>query len=199
MNYKTRKIFLTLVLLVAVLTACSPSYHPEPNAPDTTTAPADKAYVMDFVQINNDIIEYYSQENILKYFPFITDLDIDGSNDPAQIDLKISVEEKVSDEAILIILSDIAKNIGDEAAMQDFRLKDSSDTSFGTVYDYYAFHYTVEVNGEVYAEDTIAAGQEFTLDPKYDLAYLKDYLAESKAKSEAAATEQVETQSIDAK
>lgn len=155
------------------MNACSPTYKPKSDAPKMTTAAADEPYDMDFVQINNDIIDYYSQENLLKYFPFITDLEIDGTNDPAEIDLRLSVEENVSDDALAILLSDIAKNIGDEAAIQDFRLKESSETSFGTVYDHYAFHYTVIVNSEVAAEDTINAGTAFTLDPSYDLAYLK--------------------------
>lgn len=165
------------MLFTCLLSACKPTYKPESEAPSMTTASADQAYDMDFVQINNDIIDYYSQENLIKYFPFITDLDIDGTNDPAEIDLKISIKDNVSDEAIVILLSDIAKNIGDEAAIQDFRLKESSEASFGTVYDHYAFHYTVTVNDEVTAEDTIDAGAEFPLDPSYDLEYLKEYLA----------------------
>lgn len=165
------------------LVACSPSYSPKSTPPEMTTASADQPYDMDFVQINNDIIEYYSQENLLKYFPFITDLEIDGSNDPAEIDLKLSVQENVSDDAIVILLSDIAKNIGDEAAIQDFRLKESSETSFGTVYDHYSFHYSVTVNGEVSAEDTVDAGTEFPLNPSYDLAYLKQYLAKNESPS----------------
>jgi len=172
-----------LMICSCLLSACKPTYNPGSNAPTMTTAPVNQAYDMDFVQINNDIIDYYSQENLLKYFPFITDLEIDGTNDPAEIDLRLSVEENVSDEAVVILLSDIAKNIGDEAAIQDFRLKESSETSFGTVYDHYTFHYTVTVNDEVTAEDTINAGDEFPLDPSYDLTYLKEYLAKNELSS----------------
>lgn len=171
------------MIISVVLSACSPTYKPKSNPPQMTTASAEQAYDMDFVQINNDIIDYYSQENLLKYFPFITNLEIDGTNEPAEIDLKLSVEENVSDEAIVILVSDIAKNIGDEAAIQDFRLKESSETNFGTVYDYYAFHYTVTVNDEVTAEDTIDAGSEIPLDPSYDLAYLKEYLSKNESSS----------------
>lgn len=148
-----------------------------------TTASAEQAYDMDFVQINNDIIDYYSREELLKYFPFITDLSIDGTNDPAIIELNLSVQQNVSDEAIAILLADITKKIGDEAAIQDFRLKESTETSFGTVYDHYAFYYTVKVNDEVTAEDKIEAGTEFTLNPTYDLDYLKDYLSKNHSTS----------------
>lgn len=182
MNINIKDGFLVLLSII-LITSCTPTYNPEPNAPEMTTASADEPYDMDFVQINNDIIDYYSQENLLKYFPFITDLSVDGTNDPAEIDLILSVKENVSDEAIAILLSDLAKNIGDEAAIQDFRLKDSSETSFGTVYDHYSFHYTVTVNDEVKAEDKVEAGAEFSLDPSYDLTYLKEYLAKNEAVS----------------
>lgn len=177
-NMSIKKIIILLLTIINVV-ACSPTYNPEPNAPEMTTASSEAPYEMDFIQINNDIIDYYSQESLLKYFPFITDLSVDGKNDPAEIDLNLSVKENVSDEAIAILLSDLAKNIGDEAAIQDFRLKDSSETGFGTVYDHYAFHYKVTVNDEVKAEDTVEAGTEFPLDPSYDLTYLKEYLAKN--------------------
>ena len=135
---------LMILMLICTLTACEPSYEVQSlESPDMETLPESAPYNFDFLQINNDVIDYYSQDDIRKIFPFIKNLEIDGSNEDRNIKLILDVQPNVSKEAIDILLSDITKQIGNAAQVQDFRLQAASSDSFGTVFDIYS--YTIKV------------------------------------------------------
>lgn len=175
MKYMKKILILGVVFISAVsMVACKPSYKAPVEAPNMTTMAADAPYDMDFVQLNNDVIDVFSRKTDI--FPFIKDLEIDGDNDQKTIEVKIDVHQGISDEAIQVLLSDVTKQIANNAYIQDFRLKKADDTQFGSVYDIYSYTYMVTSDGETLYDETIPAGGEIPLDPSLDGDVVKEAL-----------------------
>lgn len=169
MNVSFKKSILMISMVVAVIvsvSACKPSYEAPVADPVMTTMAADAPYDMDFVQLNNDVIDVFSRKTDI--FPFIKDLEIDGDNDQKTIEVKIDVHQGISDEAVQVLLSDVTKQIANNAYIQDFRLKKADDAQFGSVYDIYSYTYKVTSGGETLYDETIPAGGEIPLDPSMD-------------------------------
>lgn len=175
MKYMKKILILGVAFISAVsMVACKPSYKAPVEAPNMTTMAADAPYDMDFVQLNNDVIDVFSRKTDI--FPFIKDLEIDGDNDQKTIEVKIDVHQGISDEAIQVLLSDVTKQIANNAYIQDFRLKKADDTQFGSVYDIYSYTYMVTSDGETLYDETIPAGGEIPLDPSLDGDVVKEAL-----------------------
>ena len=190
MKYMKKMLILGVGCISAVsMVACKPSYKAPVEAPNMTTMAADTPYDMDFVQLNNDVIDVFSRKTDI--FPFIKDLEIDGDNDQKTIEVKIDVHQGISDEAIRVLLSDVTKQIANNAYIQDFRLKKADDTQFGSVYDIYSYTYKVTSGGETLYDETIPAGGEIPLDPSVDGDVVKEALDQMKNTSaqENSATE----------
>ncbi len=190
MRYTKRFLALGMAALTALsVTACKPSYQAPVSDPVMTTAAADVPYDMDFTQLNNDVLDSYSQTHVV--FPFIKDMEVDGDNDQKTITLSIDIQDGVSDEAVQVLLADATKKIANNAYIQDFRLKQADSTSFGTVYDIYSYTYKVTCDGETLIENTVAAGEDIPLDPSRDgntiLDELNAAIAESSEESSTAA------------
>ncbi len=167
MKYMKKMLILGVMIISAVsMASCKPSYKAPVEAPNMTTMAADAPYDMDFVQLNNDVIDVFSRKTDV--FPFINDLEIDGDNEQKTIEVKIDVHQGISDEAVLVLLSDVTKQIANNAYIQDFRLKKADDTQFGSVYDIYSYTYKVTSGGETLYDETIPAGGEIPLDPSVD-------------------------------
>ena len=188
MKYMKKMLILGVMIISAVsMASCKPSYKAPVEAPNMTTMAADAPYDMDFVQLNNDVIDVFSRKTDV--FPFINDLEIDGGNEQKTIEVKIDVHQGISDEAVLVLLSDVTKQIANNAYIQDFRLKKADDTQFGSVYDIYSYTYKVTSGGETLYDETIPAGGEIPLDPSVDGDVVKEAL-EQMANSESSATEE---------
>lgn len=190
MKYMKKMLILGVVIISAMsMVSCKPSYEVPVEAPNMTTMAADAPYDMDFVQLNNDVIDVFSRKTDI--FPFIKDLEIDGNNDQKTIEVKIDVHQGISDEAIQVLLSDVTKQIANNAYIQDFRLKKADDTQFGSVYDIYSYTYKVTSDGETLYDETIPAGGEIPLDPSVDGDVVKEALDQMKNTSaqENSATE----------
>lgn len=190
MKYMKKMLILGVVIISAMsMVSCKPSYEAPVEAPNMTTMAADAPYDMDFVQLNNDVIDVFSRKTDI--FPFIKDLEIDGNNDQKTIEVKIDVHQGISDEAIQVLLSDVTKQIANNAYIQDFRLKKADDTQFGSVYDIYSYTYKVTSDGETLYDETIPAGGEIPLDPSVDGDVVKEALDQMKNTSaqENSATE----------
>lgn len=188
MKYMKKMLILGVMIISAVsMASCKPSYKAPVEAPKMTTMAADAPYDMDFVQLNNDVIDVFSRKTDV--FPFINDLEIDGDNEQKTIEVKIDVHQGISDEAVLVLLSDVTKQIANNAYIQDFRLKKADDTQFGSVYDIYSYTYKVTSGGETLYDETIPAGGEIPLDPSVDGDVVKEAL-EQMANSESSATEE---------
>lgn len=179
MKYMKKMLILGVVIISAMsMVSCKPSYEAPVEAPNMTTMAADAPYDMDFVQLNNDVIDVFSRKTDI--FPFIKDLEIDGNNDQKTIEVKIDVHQGISDEAVLVLLSDVTKQIANNAYIQDFRLKKADDTQFGSVYDIYSYTYKVTSGGETLYDETIPAGGEIPLDPGVDGDVVKEAVASLK-------------------
>lgn len=176
-----RTIYSMLMIGAAVLTLCSckPSYVSPLSIPDSETKGADEPYDIDFVQINNNIIDTYSSDDRAKIFPFIKNLEIDGSNDEKYVSLTLDVVENTSDDAVDVLLSDLTKQISDEGQMQDFRFTPSSDDDFGTFFDVYNYKLKVTRGSETLYDETIKTneGESIPFDPSLDVNTVKEALA----------------------
>lgn len=187
MNMKKFIILGVAVVMTLSVTACKPSYETPVADPVMTTAAADTPYDLDFIQLNNDVIESFS--NTHDIFPFIKSLDIDGNNEGKKIEITVDIQQGVSDDAIRIFLSDVTKKVANNAYIQDFRLKKADDTQFGSVYDIYSYTYKVTSGGETLYDETIPAGSDIPLDPSVDGDAVKEAL-EQMANAESSATEE---------
>ena len=174
MNMKKFIILGVAVVMTLSVTACKPSYEAPVADPVMTTAAADTPYDLDFIQLNNDVIESFS--NTHDIFPFIKSLDIDGNNEGKKIEITVDIQQGVSDDAIRIFLSDVTKKVANNAYIQDFRLKKADDTQFGSVYDIYSYTYKVTSGDETLYDETIPAGNEIPLDPSVDGNAVKEAL-----------------------
>lgn len=191
MEYMKKMLILGVAFISAIsMVACKPSYKAPVEAPNMTTMAADAPYDMDFVQLNNDVIDVFSRKTDI--FPFIKDLEIDGDNDKKTIEVKIDVHQGISDEAIQVLLSDVTKQIANNAYIQDFRLKKADDTQFGSVYDIYSYTFKVTSDGETLYDETIPAGSEIPLDPGVDGDVVKEAL-EQMADAESSVAEESNT------
>ena len=83
-----------MIFIAIILVSCKPSYEVPVESPNTETSSADTPYNIDFVQINNEIINTFQTEDHQKIFPFITDLEIDGNNDDKIEQLKAEFERR---------------------------------------------------------------------------------------------------------
>ena len=179
MKYMKKMLILGVVIISAMsMVSCKPSYEAPVEAPNMTTMAADAPYDMDFVQLNNDVIDVFSRKTDI--FPFIKDLEIDGDNNEKTIAVSIDVHQGISDEAIQVLLSDVTKQIANNAYIQDFRLKKADDTQFGSVYDIYSYSYKVTSGGETLYDEAIPAGSEIPLDPSVDGDVVKEALDQMK-------------------
>ena len=175
-----KKILIMSVALISALSmvACKPSYQAPVEAPDMTTMAADAPYDMDFIQLNNDVIDVLSRK--VDVFPFIKNLDLDGDNGEKTIKVNIEIQQGVSDEAVQVLLSDVTKQIANNAYIQDFRLKKADNTQFGSVYDIYSYTYKVTCGDQVLYDETIPAGEEIPLDPSLDGDVVKEAIEQLK-------------------
>ena len=151
---KFKKFLFLSILAACLLCSCKPSYEVTPEDPDMETMSPDEPYDFDFVQINNDVLDYYSQSDMLKIFPFIRDIDI--------------------------LLSDITKQIGNEAQIQDFRLTTASSDSFGSVFELYNYTIKVTQGSDMLYDQTIdcSHGENIPFEPSVDGTTIKESIAD---------------------
>lgn len=173
--FKRIVLLISMVLVVAVsISACKPSYEEPAADPVMTTASADTPYDFDFVQLNNDVIDSLALKRTI--FPFIKSIDIDGNNDTKNIEVTIDINQNVSDDAVQILLSEVTKDIANNAYIQDFRLKKADDEQFGSVFDIYSYAYRVTCGDQTLYDENILAGNEIPLDPSMDGNTVKEAL-----------------------
>ena len=181
-----------LSAVIASLSACKPSYDVPVDTPETGTMSADTPYDLDFVQINNDILEYYGEGSMSKIFPFIKNLEIDGDNESKNITMILDVQPNVMNDAIDMLITDITKQIGDEAQMQDFRLKKSDNESFGTVFDIYNYTIKVTQDSNTIYDQTIETtdGEDIPFNPSTDGDTIKESIEAEIASNNADAVQE---------
>ena len=158
-----RKIYI-VILCLAVLSAtgCKKKYVSPLEEPITTLAPEDKPYVLDFDQMNNDVIDALQEKQV---FGFLKDIDVTGDNDNKEIVLNADITDNVSTDAIDLFMTEATKAIADAASTQDFRITSYNDEDFGNLFEKYTFKYKITCGEEVIADETIGIGDSVPFDP----------------------------------
>ena len=162
------KKLLFAVLCLAILSAsgCKKRYVSPLETPIMTLAPEDKEYVLDFDQLNNDVIDALQDKEI---FGFVKNVEVSGDNDNKEIVLNADITDNVSDIAIEYFLTEATKAIVDAASTQDFRITMYSEEDFGNLFEKYAYKYKVTCGEEVKVDETIAIGGSVPFDPSLTL------------------------------
>lgn len=174
-----KKIILFIIMSI-VLIGCKPTYEAPVDAPETSIRSESDPYDIDFIQINNNVIETFQDDYYKTTFPFIKNLEISGDNTSMICDLNLEVAENVSGDAIIALLTNLTLDIGEEGQMQDFRFELPNGQNFGTFFDKYNYHYVVTQNGETVIDDTVKAGEEMPFDPSMTIDKVQESIAASK-------------------
>ena len=175
-----RKIALLLgaVLAGCLLTACVPD-RKEANVMVNPDFEAGKEGELDFVQIQNDTFDAMASIEDGMPFVYISDVDIEGSNDSRTLEIKISAVEGTNEEDCMNFASVLLRQINDAASVQYPGYEISSETSFGGLYDYYGVNLTVknDSSSETIYSMSVPAGEKPELDPDYE-KYIEEWLRE---------------------
>ena len=155
-------LFVVLCMAILSATGCRKRYVSPLETPIMTLAPEDREYVLDFDQLNNDVIETLQEKGM---FEFVKDLDISGDNDKKEIVLNADITENVSESAIEYFLTEATKAIVDAASTQDFRITMYTEEDFGNLFEKYAYKYKVTCGEEVIVDETIEIGDSVPFDP----------------------------------
>ena len=172
-----RILVLTLILLSFTLNGCKPTYEAPVDAPETSVRSENDPYEIDFVQINNNVIDTFQDDYYQKTFPYIKNLEINGDNQSMTCTLNLEVIDNVSGDAIIALLTNLTLDIGEEAQMQDFRFELPNGKNFGTFFDKYSYHYVVTQSSQTIMDDTISAGDEMPFDPSLTVDKIQESIA----------------------
>lgn len=172
-----RVLVLTLILLSFTLDGCKPTYEAPVDAPETSVRSKKDPYEIDFVQINNNVIDTFQDDYYQKTFPYIKNLEINGDNQSMTCTLNLEVINNVSGDAIIALLTSLTLDIGEEAQMQDFRFELPNGKNFGTFFDKYSYHYVVTQSGKTIMDDTVSAGDEMPFDPSLTIDKIQESIA----------------------
>ncbi len=151
-----------IVLSVSMLSACKPTYKSPLESPAVTKAAEDADYKLDFEQMEEDIGVSIQDA---KVYTFIKNYKLDGDNESKTINVTFDISENVSEDAIEVLLTEVSRLIVDEAHMQDFRIDNCTDDSFGNLFDLYSYNYKVTCNGEEIVNNFIDKGESLPFDP----------------------------------
>lgn len=162
-------VFFLAFALLAVLTACQPSYRPAVLDPMATTAEDSPSYI-DFLQIHNDIVERYSEGD--ESFPYVKDVEIDGDDGEKWVAIRAEIVEGTSEDALQIFLSTMLYDISEEAVIQDRRYSAPEAGSFGTFYNDYELRVSLSRDGEVWEDAVYGAGDPLPYDPANALPFI---------------------------
>ncbi|ETP72239.1 hypothetical protein UYO_1763 [Lachnospiraceae bacterium JC7] len=157
-----KKIYIIGVMCVMMaMSGCRKSYISPLETPNMTKAAEDKAYDLDFIQLNNDVIDELQEKKI---YSFVKDLSVSGDNDKREIEVLVDIEEDVSYDAVELLLTDATKALVDGASTQDFRIEEWNEEGFGNLFDLFSYKYKVTCGDEVVIEESINAGESVPFD-----------------------------------
>ena len=124
---------------------------------------------IDFVQVHNDVMDAFGDDNP---YVFITDVYIDGTNDPKAVTITATcLDEAVEEDAEHFAAAAIRRTSA-AMAVQAVEYEPGDQTDFGNVWDSFELKLTVKRDsapeGEYLLELDIPAGEEIPLDPDYE-------------------------------
>ena len=165
-----KKFLCTLIAAVfsaAALTGCVPT-----EATDIQIDPlfdgGNGPVEIDFIQLNNDTFDNFQST---EPYVYVTDCDINGTNDPKEVHVTVTVFDDAGEENCDQFGAAILRNMNDAAAVQSGEFEMSDPTTFGNFWDSYTVflefsHETEKEAGEDPFYTLIyEAGDEIKLDP----------------------------------
>ena len=132
-------------------------------------------YQLDFVDMNNYVIEYLNSE-VMPFFFVKSNQDgiLSGDNDKKLITVSCVCAKGTTVNDVDLFLSMVLNGIGFNAAEQDYRFKnptvgtDGSYVDFGTVFNVYDLKIDAkDENGTVLRNDLIKATERIPIDPRF--------------------------------
>lgn len=121
---------------------------------------------IDFVQVHNDVMDAFGDDNP---YVFITDVYIDGTNDPKAVTVTATCLDEATEEDAEHFAAAAVRRIGAEIAVQSGEFDGGDQQSFGNVWDTFSLKLTVQkesaAEGEYLLELDVPAGEEIPLDP----------------------------------
>ncbi len=141
--------------------------------PDLSLSTGD--YELDFVDMNNYVIEYLNSESMPFFFVKSNkDGVLSGDNEKKLITVTCTCTKGTTVNDVNLFLSMLLNGIGFNAAEQDYRFKnptvgsDGSFTDFGTVFNIYDLKIDAkDEDGNILRDDYIKATGRIPIDPRY--------------------------------
>ena len=143
------------------------------RTPDLSIPTGD--YELDFVDMNNYVIEYLNSE-FMPFFFVKSNKDglLSGDNEKKLITITCVCTKGTTVNDVDLFLSMLLNGIGFNSAEQDYRFKnptvgpDGSYTDFGTVFNIYDLKIDAkDEDGKVLHDDYIKATERIPIDPRY--------------------------------
>lgn len=162
---KKFSVVLTVILTVTLLAACVPTERTDINIDPVFEDNNEGPTELDFNQLHNDSVSAFMSENPYSY---ITEIDISGDNAAKVITVKASCLDGVSTEEADRFLAACMRHISEAAAAQYSRFEGADETSFGPLWDMYAFEAEVASDAEgtePVEKITVPAGKEIPFSP----------------------------------
>lgn len=132
-------------------------------------------YQLDFVDMNNYVIEYLNSE-VMPFFFVKSNQDgiLSGDNDKKLITVSCICAKGTTVNDVDLFLSMVLNGIGFNAAEQDYRFKnpavgtDGSYVDFGSVFNVYSLKLDAkDEDGNVLRDEYINATERIPIDPRY--------------------------------
>jgi len=80
--------------------------------------------------ISDDVLDSMNPED----FPFVKNLTISGDNDSHMVEVQAEIMDNVSNDAIIIFLDQLMREISTAGAVQDFRYTKPTENSYGSFF-----------------------------------------------------------------
>lgn len=179
--YRMKKgmLFCLIGVLTFLLTGCVPEQKDSLNVGPDLTPNENVKY--DFIQLHNDTVSIFEQ---YEQYAFITDCNIDGSNEDKVVTVTATCYDDVNAEIASHFAAALLRNINDAACVQDITLTASNSKDFGPLWEKYGFDLKIYTESEAAKEAptplytlSIAAGQDSGLDPDIE-TYEEEWVRE---------------------
>ena len=161
-------VILPLSLAVFVLAGCVPTEETVVNrGPDMSQK---ENVQLDFVQLHNDTLDAFGDAEDNPYV-FISDVNVTGDNDKKTIAIDATCLDDTTKEEAEQFAAAAIRHVNDAAVMQSTEFEQSSQQSFGNLFDKYALTLTVRPNGTKDDPSTylvnlqLTPGEKIPLDP----------------------------------
>ena len=121
---------------------------------------------IDFVQVHNDVMDAFGDDNP---YVFITDVYIDGTNDPKAVTITATCLDEANEEDAEHFAAAVVRRASDAIATQSGEFTGGDQQSFGDVWGTFSLKLTIKRDsaeeGDYLLSLDIPAGEDIPLDP----------------------------------